>query len=405
MIIERPQEVKRLVESKKWMLIYGRRKTGKTFLVERFLKFDEYFFVKRDRSIISKKDEASMTYEAFKGLLKRLLAGNKIVVVDEFHRLGDSFFDFIHYTDKGGKLILLSSTLFLSKKLFSSHSPLLGFFTELPVGLISLEDSLRALKSRASDKKQLVELSVLLREPIAVEYFSERENARKTFAKILIGSMRTVPALVGEVFVEEERSISAIYEGIIRAIASGKVVSSEISSHLFSSRLIKKDDPSVIQQYLSNLADFGVIRKIEVYGKKRFIYKIGSPLVRLFYYADEKYNVSERNIDETEAMRIIDELMPRIAEDNLREFFAGKFGLTEAVIEAADYDVDGCLLRFGKPEIVLEVKWKPNVSKEDIFKAEENLMSIPAKKRLLFVPDKKGLKSDSIEIADISDFA
>ncbi len=404
MIIERPQEVKRLAEAKKWMLIYGRRKTGKTFLVERFLKYDEYFFVKRDRSILSKKDESSMPYDAFMGLLKRLLADGKTVVVDEFHRMGDAFFDFIHYTGKSGKLVLLSSTLFLSKKLFSAHSPLLGFFAELPVGLITLEDSLRALKGHVPDKKQLVELSILLREPIAVEYFGGRESARKTFAKILVGSMRTVPALIGEVFVEEERSVSAIYEGIIRAIASGKAVSSEISSHLFSAKLIKKDDPSIIQQYLSNLADFGVIRKIEVYGKNRFIYKIGSPLVRLFYYADEKYNVSERNIDEAEAERIIDEIMPKIVEDNIRELLAGMFGLKEAVMEAADYDVDGCLLRFGRPEIVLEVKWKAKVSKEDVLKAEQNLAGIPAKKKLLFVPDKKGLRSRIVEITDIRDY-
>jgi len=30
-----------------WLLIYGRRKTGKSFLVRRFIKFDEYYFVSR----------------------------------------------------------------------------------------------------------------------------------------------------------------------------------------------------------------------------------------------------------------------------------------------------------------------------------------------------------------------
>ena len=56
MIIERI-EVDEIKKIKKWLLIYGRRKTGKTFLVENFLKYDEYFFVKRDRTILSKKDQ------------------------------------------------------------------------------------------------------------------------------------------------------------------------------------------------------------------------------------------------------------------------------------------------------------------------------------------------------------
>lgn len=404
MIIERPEELKRIAEAKKWTLIYGRRKTGKTFLVERFVKYDEYFFVKRDRSILAGKDDKSISYETFTELLKRALSEDKVIVVDEFHRLGDDFFDFLHYIKKEGRVILLSSTLSLSKKLLSNRSPLLGFFTEVPVGIIHLGDCLKALARFNLDKKQLLELSILFREPIAIEYFDEHEDARKTFARILRGSTKTIPSLVGEVFVEEERTISAIYEGIIRSIASGKTISSEISSNLFSKRLTKKDDPSIIQQYLNNLQEFGVIRKITVFGKNRFVYKIGSPLARLFYYADEKYNISERDIDEKEAERIIDELMPRIVEDNIREFLSYKFGLIETVIEAADYDVDGCLLKFSKPEVVLEVKWKTKVRSEDILQAEKNLSTISAKKRILFVPDKKGLSSKVVEIQDVSDY-
>ncbi len=404
MIIERPNELKRITEPKKWLLIYGRRKTGKTFLVERFVKYDDYFFVKRDRSILSKKDDSTISYETFIEVLKRGLSENKTVIVDEFHRLGDAFFDFIHYTKKTGKLMLLSSTLFLSKKLFSSHSPLLGFFTEVPIDIIALSDCIGALKSSGLNKKELVEMAILLREPIAIDYFDGNEGARKTFSKILEGSVKTIPALVGEVFVEEERSISAIYEGVIRAVASGKVTSGEISSHLFSKKLIKKDDSSMIQQYLNNLVEFGILKKLAIYGKNRFAYKISSPLARVFYYADEKYNISERKIDEKETERIIDELMPKIAEDNIREFLAAKFGLKETIVEAADYDVDGCLLKFKEPQILLEVKWKKKIDAEDILKAEKNTGVIPAKKRLLFVPDKKGLCSDVVKIVDISDF-
>lgn len=403
MIIKRPVELRRINDAKKWVLIYGRRKTGKTFLVENFVKYDEYFFVKRDKSIISKKDSRSITYETFIEILKMVLKANKTVVVDEFHRLGDDFFDFLHYTKKEGKLILISSTLFLSKKLFSAHSALLGFFVEISISLISIKDCIAALKKFRLDKKQLVELAILLREPISIEYFDEKKSARNTMSEILIGSAKTIPALTGEIFIEEERSISAIYEGIIRAIATGKVISSEISSYLFAKKLIKKDDPSIIQQYLSNLVEFGVIRKIDIYGKNRFIYKLVSPLAKLFYYADERYNFSERRLNEIEIDRIIDEVMPKIVEDTVREFFAEKFGLKEAIAEAKDYDVDGCLLKFKKPAVVLEVKWKKQVNKEDVTKAEKNLSKIYAGKKLLFVPNKRFVHSSILKIVDGSD--
>ncbi len=402
MIIERPDETKKIKESKKWILVYGRRKTGKTFLIENFIKYDEYFFVKRDRSIISKKDDKVITYETFIEILKRSLKDNKTVVVDEFHRLEEGFFDFLHYTKKQGKLILISSTLFLSKRLFSGRSALLGLFVEMPIGLINLKDCIKTLKKFKLSKKQLLELSILMKEPIAIEYFNEKKEAREIFLEILVSSIKTIPALIGEIFLEEERTISSIYEGILRAIANGKVISGEISSYLFSRKLIKKDDPSIIQQYLSNLISFGIIKKIAIFGKNRFIYKHVSPLAKLFYYADEKYNISERKLNEEEIKRIINELIPKIVEDNIRESLADKFGLIDTIVEAKDYEIDACLLRFNKPEIAIEVKWK-KICKEDIKKAEENLQKIEAKQKKLFVQDKKLVHSSLLHIIDVDD--
>ena len=158
----------------------------------------------------------------------------------------------------------------------------------------------------------------------------------------------------------------------------------------------------MVQQYLKNLMDFGIIKKIEVYNKNKFIYKIGSPLINLFYYADEKYNISEREITAKEAENIIDNILPKIVEDVIREFAANKTGLTESVIEEKDYDIDACLLKFKKPEIVIEVKWKSKIEKEEILKAEANLGKINAKKKILFVQDKKGINS-SLEVMDVED--
>jgi len=401
MIIERPDETRSINELKKWVLVYGRRKTGKTFLVTNFVKYDEYFFVKTTKSVLT-RDGGSLSYEAFIEVLKRALGEGKTVVVDEFHRLGQDFLDFLHYTGKHGKLILISSTLFLSKRLVSPRSPLLGLFAEVPVSLISLRDCLKAVEKYGFSKKDRMELAVLLREPLAIDYFDEKKPARENMAQVILGSVRTIPALVGEVFYEEERELSKAYEGILRAIANGKVVSGEIANYLFSKKLIKKDDASIIQPYLNNLMSFGLIRRIEVFNRRKFIYKLYSPLLRIFFYADEKYNLSERKASRQELLRIIDELMPRIVEDSVREFLAEKYGLRESVLQTKDFDVDGCLLKFNKPEVAMEVKWG-RVSDKDVRKAEETLSRISSERKILFIPDKKIVGSSMLEILDVDD--
>lgn len=405
MVIINRKEEKTVSSYKGWIFVFGRRKTGKSFLVRNFVKWDEYFFVKRDKTLLS-EDGETILYETLLALLKRELEQDKTIVVDEFHRLGDDFLDFLHASKKSGKLILISSTLFLSKKLLSKKSPILGLFSEIPIRIISLEDTLNFLRNKGLSKKEMMESAILLREPIAINLFDKNEKVRDISSKIMLGSLNAIQSLIGEIFLEEEKNLSATYEGILRSIARGNSTSSEIANYIFSRRLIAKNDPSIVQQYLKNLISFGILKRVEIFNKKRFIYKHVSPLINLFYYADEKYNILEREITPQEIKRIIEKIMPRIVEDNLREFMAERFGLKESKIETKDYDVDICLLNFKKPDIVMEVKWKKNLKKEDITKTIKNLSQVNAKEKYLFVSDKKNVKSGlkDIKVVDILDF-
>ncbi len=403
MIIER-SEAGGIGEIKKWTFIFGRRKTGKTFLVRNFIRHDEYFFVKKDKGIVSGRSEKEISYETFMEIVKRSLDENKTIVVDEFHRLGEDFLEFLHYTEKRGKMILISSTLNLSKKLLGKKSAILGLFAEAPIGLLKLADVIKTLKKYGLDKKSMLELAVFLREPLAIDYFSAGKDSRDIIAEILTGSIKSIPALIGEIFTEEEKSISSVYEGVLKAVGSGRYVSTEISSYLFSKRLIKKDDPSLIQQYLLNLVDFGIIKKIKVYEKNKFVYRHVSPLVRFYYYADEKYNISERAVNKAEIGRIVDGILPRIIEDSVREFLAELLGLEECVYETKDFGIDVCLLRFKKIDTAAEVKWKDKVTEEEINKAVENLGKTGCREKFLFVPDKSKVKTGKIKVVDITDF-
>ncbi len=403
MIIERV-EASSINGIKKWVFIFGRRKTGKTFLVRNFIEHDEYFFVKKDKGIVSGEADKEIGYETFMEIVKRALSENKTIVVDEFHRLGEDFLEFLHYTEKRGKIILISSTLNLSKKLLGNKSAILGLFAEVPIGLLKLPDVIKTLKKYRLDKKSLLELAVFLREPLAIDYFSPGKDSRATIVDILAGSIKSMPALIGEIFTEEEKSSSSVYEGILKAIGSGHYVSTEISSCLFSKKLIKKDDPSIIQQYLLNLVDFGIIKKIKVYEKNKFVYRHVSPLARLYYYAEEKYNVSERAVNKAEIGRVVDELLPKIIEDSVREFLAELLGLEECVYETKGFDIDVCLLRFKKIDTAAEIKWKAIVGKEEISKAAENLGKTGCKEKFLFVPDKNKVSTEKIKVVDIMDF-
>ncbi|CEG13295.1 hypothetical protein MSIBF_A3620002 [groundwater metagenome] len=301
--------------------------------------------------------------------------------------------------------------MFLSKNILSSHSPLLGLFAEVPLGLISLNDSIKYLSRNKDEfnihKKDMFEIAVIMREPITIDYLNnDLSNPREKIMTILSSSMLTIPSLVGEIFSEEERNLSSVYEGVLRAIASGKENSGEISSHLFSKKLIKKDDPSMIQQYLNNLRQFGIVKRINIYQRKEFAYKLTSPLMRLFYYSDEKYNISERKPSDAELLNIISELMPRIVEDEIREFLANKFGLQESAGRGKDYDIDLILLKFKNPELVGEVKWKDSIKSGDVEKTYKNLEKIETKEKILFVPDKKIYPKNQkgIKVVDIMDF-
>ncbi len=401
MIIERPDEIRRIDSLENWTLIYGRRKTGKTFLVKKYMDWDDYFFVKRDRTILDQNNE-SMTYDTFINILKRNIGENRVTVVDEFHRLDDEFFEILHSIGDGGRVILVSSTLHLSKRFFSSGSPLTGLFAEIPMSIIDLKDTLRATAEMDTVLKERLELALVLREPLAARFVKDG-NARELLGDIILFSRQTIPALVGEIFSEEERRLSGIYEGILRAVADGTGVSSGISSYLFSRRLINKDDPSVIQNHFNNLMKVGILKRVKVYNKNRFVYKHTSPLTHLFYYADEKYNITEREPTSSEIKDIIHKIIPYLVEDAVREHLAKREGMVEAVIQSSDMDIDVCLLKFDKPKVIGEIKWKTQIRSKDLSRAEKVLSQFDVDRKFFFVPDKRGISSDVLEIMDVTD--
>ena len=241
--------------------------------------------------------------------------------------------------------------MWLSKRLLSGGSPILGKFKEFNVSLIDLDDVIRSL--RGSTRFRL-EASIVLREPLAAQFYNESVSDPLDIAtSVIIGLMNTIPALIGEIFSEEERILSRTYEAILSAIASGHYASTGISSVLFSKKLIVKDDPSLIQPYLSNLLKIGLIRRLKVFARNRYQYRVNSPLVSLFYYLNEKHGIAERDVRPPEIKEKIREFLPLLVKDEVRHRMSVILGMEEQVSESIN--ADGIFLAFEKPVAVLEV--------------------------------------------------
>ncbi len=89
-IVRRYTDEARISKLKPPIIVYGRRKTGKTFFVKSTFRDAIYLFVRRDRSIYYEQREELISYDEMKRLIEE--RKERTVVVDEFHRLSEDFF-------------------------------------------------------------------------------------------------------------------------------------------------------------------------------------------------------------------------------------------------------------------------------------------------------------------------
>ena len=149
-----------------WSLIYGRRKVGKTFLIENFINYDVYFSVRIDRSIFCKgfivNDLSDLN--AFKDSVTDLLQKGKTVVIDEFSRLPFKLIEDISKIHPKGKLILTGSSLRVSTLLLDQNSPLLGLLRPFKIGLIPPTNIIKSLSTQL-EAEELIDILPFLKIP------------------------------------------------------------------------------------------------------------------------------------------------------------------------------------------------------------------------------------------------
>ncbi len=389
-IIKR-REAEEINKGKEWLIVYGRRKTGKTFLLRNFCKIDAYFLVKKDLSVFY--DEKQISLQDMKEKTKEFLEKNKTVAIDEFQRLGESFFEELTLLHPKGKLMLSGSSMRIVKKLFEPKSALLGFFTPMKIGFIVPQNILSELKLKPAEA---IEAATFLREPWLIPLFSG-EKILDFIYKVITKSKFIITSLIGEIFSEEERELSKKYEAIISLIGSGIWNTKELASLLYSRGIIPDPNVTNIIQYLKNLEDMGLVEGIKVYNLKSNFYRLKSPIMNIYYYLESRYNINSREISLSEAKPTLEKLINLEIQNFIADFFAEKEGGRKEYYVSPQKEFDFIITKRNRLEIVGEVKWKKAEAKE-MGKFADNAKELPGRKIIIF---REGKLEGAINADDI----
>ena len=366
-------------------LLYGRRKTGKTFYARKALPDYDYFIVMHGGRIYDPGTDTVLDTQSFLRLCRR---GVKIIL-DEFHRAEPRVFYAVQAGECGDDLVFITSTLHYHTRLTAAPgAPLKGMFVSRRVGLISPRDLLAM--DWGLEGPELIERLVLYVEPPMIGLDP---------GTIVASSLEYSNALVGEVFSEEDLTLTRRFTAIMEAIAAGRTRPTEISGYLTSKGLLPKDSASLISKYLRLMVDIGLLEAVPILGRRRGrIYRHVSPVTEIAYYLSTRYGFGDTPLSEGFLMRVFRQRLPLLIERFVETFLAEVTGLRP--VKVLEPEVDIVLTRYAKPALVAEVKWVSKVRREDLRKVEEKLSAFKNARKILIVPDASTIPETELEVWD-----
>ena len=336
-----------------WTLLYGRRKTGKTYLLRHMVEKDQYILVGREGTIWieGEPDRRIGSIDELTRHVREALERGERIVLDEFQRIPLGDLEWISSVHPAGQLILSGSSMSVVKKVLGPGSPLLGKFRERRLSLISPSDLFR------DDRKEVgLDHAPYLSDPWTIPLLKGGDILKDIY-RLLEGTANTVPSLVGEIFHEEDRTLSEIYQAILSAIGSGRIKPHEIATDLYRKGVISKESPSQISPYLKGIEKMGLIESIRIFRKKRNTLRFISSVMTLFYYMEGKYGLEKGLPPFEEVKQNLRRIHSICMEHYLTKAFAEKMG--GELRYSFDPEFDGVVVnRNEKPIAVIEVKWK-----------------------------------------------
>lgn len=452
--INREQELKFLEEkfknNRQMIILYGRRRVGKTELIKQFCKNKEYIYFLADKrgTILNAERFAKISAEHFGDMppkvknfddvftyIARRLNGRKIVIViDEFSYLVEkdnsipSLFQLIWdeiLEKKNLMLILCGSTVSMMEDLLSYKSPLYGRRTgQWKLMPLRFNESIKFFPKYSMEEK-VKAYSILGGIPLYLNAFDDRKDVYTNIEEKILTKGEILYEEVEFLFREELRDYST-YLSVLEAIARGNTRLSEIANY---SKIQAKDLP----KYLSVLMKLDLIEKIfpvtEKKKTKRTIYKIKDNFFD-FYFRFVYPFKNELELGNTKKVmsiikKDINAFVGKKFEDISREFlyemnFKGLLPFRFSDIGSwweKDKEID--ILAFDREEkkiLFCEVKWEDlSVSEaEEIFenlkKKAESVKWFNKMRKEYFcligkrIKDKKYLQEKGYLVFDLDDF-
>ncbi|MCK5772763.1 MAG: AAA family ATPase [Thermoplasmata archaeon] len=336
-----------------WALLYGRRKTGKTYLLRHMIEDAQYILVGREGTvwIEGNPDRRIRSIDELTQHVREALERGERIILDEFQRIPMDDLEWISSVHPAGQLILSGSSMSVVKKVLGPGSPLLGRFRERRLSLISPIDLFRDDRSEFG-----LDHAPYLSDPWTIPLLKGGDLLKDIY-RLLEGTAYTVPSLVGEIFHEEDRTLSEIYQSLLSSIGSGRSRPHEMATDLFRKGVISKESPSQVSPYLKALEKMGLIESIRIFQKKRNTLRFASPVMTLYYYMDGKYGLEKGLPPFDTVKQNLRRIHSICMEHYLTRAFAKKMG--GELRYSFDPELDGVVVnRNERPIAAIEVKWK-----------------------------------------------
>lgn len=311
MFIGREREVAaldRLYESNKFefAVIYGRRRVGKTALINHFIDDKEsiYFMGVESnekqnlenfsKSIIeySSGIEAETSFLSFQAALEYVfkLSERKrlILVIDEYPYVARSSKSLAStlqllidkYKDTSQLMLILCGSLmsYMEDEVLAYKSPLYGRRTaQMKIQPFSFEETCRCFKNFSDEDKALA-YGIVGGTPQYLLQMDDRLSIEDNIKNTYLNPISFLYEEPTNLLKQEVRE-PAIYTAIITAIAVGASRMSDISNKV-------GEDSNICANYLKSLINLGIVKKETPYGEKtsrKSIYSIEDNMFRFWY--------------------------------------------------------------------------------------------------------------------------
>ena len=352
MFIGRERELatlNKLYESNKFefAVIYGRRRVGKTALINRFIEGKNaiYFMgvesnAKQNLENFSKNIieyntgiETETSFLSFQAALEYVFKLSEkeraVLAIDEYPYVARSEKSLAStlqllidkYKDSSKLMLILcgSSMSYMEDNVLAYKAPLYGRRTaQMKIVPFDFEETCKYFRHFSDEDKALIyglvggtpQYLLQMNDELSVE-----ENIKITF-------LNPASALFEEPenLLKQEVREPALYNAIIAAIATGSTRMSEISSKV-------GEDTNVCSTYVKNLVSLGIIKKETPYGEKasrKAIYSIEDNLFRFWYrFVPANYSIIARGAADLAYKRIepfLSDYMGKVFEEICKQW-------------------------------------------------------------------------------------